>query len=483
VAACVVFAAGVELRAADRWIEVRSPHFTVVSNASDGETRDIAWQLEQIRSVLGAAYPWARLELDHPLTVIALKDENSMRALAPRSWEQRGGVRPAAVWAAGVDQYFMALRADERGEERQLLNPYRLSFFSYVSLVLQNSVDRPLPDWALRGLAGVWSNTIIRTNEVVIGAPIRDYMRELRDGGRFPLQTIVSPRPGEIKGEIERWRFDMQAWGLVHFLMFDNKGARASALTQYIRRIGAGAGHAAAFEEVFGSVDALESPLRQYLGSPIQSMAVLEIDVRVRREALPVRVLPHAEHAAVRAAFQVVMFRAADARQLLQEARTADASLTTVDVVEAGLFEIDNRLDEARAALTRAIERGSKDAAAHFRLARLLGQGNADRETLQRIDTLLSATINIDNRHAAAYAYLADVRFALTGSPNALALIRRAIALRPRDAGYYLIAARVLRSLKRPEEARKDAAMALQLAASDDERQQAQRLIETLNGQ
>jgi hypothetical protein len=88
----------------------------------------------------------------------------------------------------------------------------------------------------------------------------------------------------------------MQAWGLVHFLMFDNSGARAPALTQFIRRVGAGVAHEEAFNEVFGSVDALESPFRQYLGRPMYRMAVLGVDARVRRAALPIRVLHEAEH-------------------------------------------------------------------------------------------------------------------------------------------------------------------------------------------
>ena len=35
------------LIAADTWIEVKSPHFTVISNAGEGSTRRLVWQLEQ----------------------------------------------------------------------------------------------------------------------------------------------------------------------------------------------------------------------------------------------------------------------------------------------------------------------------------------------------------------------------------------------------------------------------------------------------
>jgi hypothetical protein len=48
--------------AADQWSELKTPHFTVISNASDGNTRSIAWQLEQVRSAMvNLAFVLARL--------------------------------------------------------------------------------------------------------------------------------------------------------------------------------------------------------------------------------------------------------------------------------------------------------------------------------------------------------------------------------------------------------------------------------------
>ena len=77
-------------QAADAWIEIKSPNFIVLSNTSDCRARDIAWQLEQIRAALLAGFPWARARLDRPVQVIAVKDEATMKALAPQDREQRG---------------------------------------------------------------------------------------------------------------------------------------------------------------------------------------------------------------------------------------------------------------------------------------------------------------------------------------------------------------------------------------------------------
>jgi hypothetical protein len=87
------------------WIEVKSGHFTVMSNAGERATRTLVWRLEQVRSTMVALWPWAKPDLTKPLRVIAVKDESAVRALAPEFWELRGGVRPASLWVTGADRF------------------------------------------------------------------------------------------------------------------------------------------------------------------------------------------------------------------------------------------------------------------------------------------------------------------------------------------------------------------------------------------
>ena len=47
--------------AAETWIEVKSPNFTLVSNAGDGRARDMAWEFEQARAAFAKLWPWAKL--------------------------------------------------------------------------------------------------------------------------------------------------------------------------------------------------------------------------------------------------------------------------------------------------------------------------------------------------------------------------------------------------------------------------------------
>jgi hypothetical protein len=79
------------------WPQLDTAHFSVLSNASDRQTRNLAWQFEQLRSAIALVCPWARVDLSKPVLVIAAKDERSMRSLAPHFWARGSDVQPASI--------------------------------------------------------------------------------------------------------------------------------------------------------------------------------------------------------------------------------------------------------------------------------------------------------------------------------------------------------------------------------------------------
>ena len=90
----------------------------------------------------------------------------------------------------------------------------------------------------------------------------------------------------------------------------------------------------------------------------------------------------------------------------------------------------------------------------------------------------LARAVELNDRLAAAYAFLADVRAALDSkSGSALPLARRAIALEPAEPGHHLAAARVLWRKDNYDEAQREAQTALSLSRTDQERDGAQQVI------
>jgi tetratricopeptide (TPR) repeat protein len=469
------------LVAAEAWIEVKTAHFTVWSAAGDRNAITMAWQMEQLRSVMAALWPWASVDLARPVQIFVVKDEQAMRAMAPEYWERRGDMRPATVWVSGRDQHYMVLRADVRADDTSQQNPYASSYFSYAHLVISSSFDRELPPWFSRGLAGVLSNTIVRDDQIRLGPPIPWHLETLRDGRRIPLAQLMATKrsaPELRQGDVIR-RFDAEAWAFVHYLMFGDNGAHQAGLNRLAVALNAGKDPAAAFTESLGRVENLEADFFSYVQRNVFSYARAKLDAGIKREQLPARPLPAAESASGRAAFQVAMGRPVEARALIDEARKADANAAGVSLAEALLLDREGQRDDARSAYGRAVTLGTGSAWAHYRLATLEWAGSRpDQGGLQRIEQHLSRAVELHPSFAAAYASLAEVRAAL-GQPQAdvLPLLRKAITLEPGEPWHRLVGARVLWRYGAAAEARRIAEEVRAGADSEEARREAERLL------
>jgi tetratricopeptide (TPR) repeat protein len=479
--ACVVVSWTVHPHAADQWIEVKSPHFTVISNAGDRAARGLAWQLEQVRSAMQGLWAWARIDLNRPMSVIAVKDESSMRQLAPGYWEERGAMHPASVWVSGPDQHYLTIRTDVRAKDTETTNPHITAYFSYIGLIMGQSLDPDLPLWFSRGLTELLSNTLVRDDYVLVGAPITWQLERMREGRRFKLAELiaVTRRTADFNQAAMRERFDAQAWAFVHFLMFGEGGKRQEGLNRFAELVSQGREPQAAFTEALGPVDALVAPFASYIDRSIFTYAKVKLDVSVERERLPVRMLVPAESAAVRAGFHAAMRRHVEARALIGEAQKADAAFPESYAVEGLLLDFENKPDEARTAFAKAVELESKSAYVHYRLAGLMWRSAVDRETLTAIEKHLSKAIELNARFASAYSWLGDIRAEL-GAGDSMGVIGRAISLEPREATHRLRAAYALARQQKLDEAETQAKTALSLADTEQERQRAQELLERI---
>src|SRR6478752_2935059 len=79
------------------WVEVRSPHFRVISDGNDNDARRVAREFEQMRAVFSSGFPGFQLDSGAPLMVLAPRDESSMKALAPEFWKRKGA-KPAGFF-------------------------------------------------------------------------------------------------------------------------------------------------------------------------------------------------------------------------------------------------------------------------------------------------------------------------------------------------------------------------------------------------
>ena len=180
----------VEAAAAPR-IEVKSAHFTVISNAGDRAGRHTAWQFEQIRSGLARLWPWAKIEGGRPFVIFAVKDEATLKTLGPEYWEGKR-FRPVSFWATGQDRRFVALRTDVQEPNEIGANPYQTAYWSYANAVFTGAFARRLPPWYSRGIAEVMSNTFVREKELHVGRPMQGNLDVMRERAPIPLAEFLA---------------------------------------------------------------------------------------------------------------------------------------------------------------------------------------------------------------------------------------------------------------------------------------------------
>jgi hypothetical protein len=86
----------------ENWVEVRSPHFSVVSNSNEKQAHRVADQFEHMRSVFHTLFPKIQIDTLGSITVLAIKDEKDFRALEPAdltrttfscAWMPRANIR------------------------------------------------------------------------------------------------------------------------------------------------------------------------------------------------------------------------------------------------------------------------------------------------------------------------------------------------------------------------------------------------------
>src|SRR5437588_7175108 len=84
------------------WLEIHSPHFTVITDAGEKKGREVALRFEQMRAVFALLLSKERLNQSVPLTILAFKNDKSYYQVAPLHQGQPIGV--PGFFLLGEDQ-------------------------------------------------------------------------------------------------------------------------------------------------------------------------------------------------------------------------------------------------------------------------------------------------------------------------------------------------------------------------------------------
>jgi tetratricopeptide (TPR) repeat protein len=450
----------------ETWFEVRSPNFIVVSNAGEKEARKTAIRFEQIRAVFRRSLDVANKHQSPVITILAVKDENSVKTLLPEAWA-KGHAHPAGVFVQNMNQYFAVVQLDAPGS-----NPYNTIYHEYY-----HSLTMPyfpnLPVWLSEGLAEFYGNTHMSDSEVGMGQADPDLIAELKEGGLLPLDVLfqVDHNSPYYNEENKISVFYAESWALTHYLMVGDKAAHRPMLQAYLHALALGETQEQAAAESFGDLKKLQIAVYSYIQNGAFYYLKSPPPPEIAAGDLKVRELSEAEMDAYRGGFAAVRGLTKDAKPMLEEAVKLDPKLA-LGYQYLGFAEYEGRQRaEALADFTRAIELDPKNALTRFLRAYLAStqRGAVANDTQMEED--LRAAIAISPEFAPPYGVLA-VYLANRGDnlPEALQLAQKAQTLEPGNAVYQIDIAQVLARMNRYQEARKIALHALANATNPMER-------------
>jgi len=308
--------------APDRWIEIRSAHFTVLSDADEATAAGVARQFERFRAALRQLWPWARVDPGAPIVVYAARSEASLRELLPWLWEESDGARPRGIFLSRGDRSYVALRTDLPVPRSGEGSPFHVLYHEYTHLVLDLNFD-DLPLWLHEGLAEFLGATFIDDDGVELGRPIPAHVLLLREHRLMPTAELLQvPRDSaEYAGEGADL-FYAQSWALVHSLM-EGGPDEGGRLGEYLKLRRDGRGDTKAARRVLGDASELHRALEGHVRERIQSRR-LSLRLEAADGPSAARALSPSEELMARGELLLAAEKTDDARALFERALAAD---------------------------------------------------------------------------------------------------------------------------------------------------------------
>ena len=258
---CIAFAVPIFGAKHEVWFEARSPHFVVVCNAGEKQARKTARQFEQIRSVFRQYIVIASSHSSPVITIFAVKDEKSLRALLPEYWATKGHTHPAGIFFYNLGQFEAAVQLDARGP-----NPYEGLYHEYY-----HSLTMPyfpgLPVWLAEGLADFFGNSEVTEKEAFLGEPNPNLIEELRENRLIPLDVLfkVDQSSPYYNEQNQTSIFYAESWALTHYLMLGDNGSHKQLLLAYLQGLEQDGTPNEAVTRAFGDLNKLQKDLQRYI--------------------------------------------------------------------------------------------------------------------------------------------------------------------------------------------------------------------------
>jgi tetratricopeptide (TPR) repeat protein len=436
---------------AENWIQVTTPHFTVVTDSGEKQGRRIADQFERMRSLFHTLFPKIQMEsTGAPVIVVAVKDEKDFRALEPEQYLAKGSLKLAGYFQQAADKNYVLMRLDADGE-----HPYSVVYHEYTHFLLRETAEW-MPLWLNEGFAEFYQNTEIHEKDASLGEPSMDDIQWLRQNRLLPLTTLLtvdhtSPYyHEENKGSI----FYAESWALTHYIMTNDARQKTHRMIDYETLLTQKVDPVAAAAQAFGDIKKLQSDLDNYVQHGSYSYFRMNSATEVDDSVFKVQPLSEAQSDAIRADVLAYSSRMADAQALLDHVLQMDPKNAQAYETKGFLEFRQGHIDEAKKSYGQAVHLDSQSYLAHYYFAAMSMSGNAGAGDQDEVESSLRAAIQLNPKFAPALDRLAAV---LTMQHKDLDDARmnelKAVALEPSNVYYRMNMANIFMTKRQPDNA------------------------------
>jgi tetratricopeptide (TPR) repeat protein len=344
-----------------KWIEVRSPHFTVISDASSKTARQTIFRYEQFRMVLGKVMPKYKIDSGIPLTIFAARNEASMKMLLTSGRPPEGGIMPVGFYLASDDRDYAVIETDIHIDQA-----YPILYKGYAGRILRLNF-KSLPYWLQVGLSEFYGQAVVEDKSAALACANDAYLYYLRNRPLLPWEQIFSTTGGDsYRGDRTKWEmFHAQAWALTHYLQLEGNRQHAPQLNLYMGLIKKGTDSVEAAKQAFGDFAALNRDIGTY-ASRILNQWKLPAQIDLKETDYTERVLSSSEEMAIRGTLLIINNHKEEGRSLLQQALKLDPKSAQGNEGMALLSLRNGDQSQAEQYFTAAAELGSHSFLAYY---------------------------------------------------------------------------------------------------------------------
>ena len=415
-----------------QWIEVRSPNFSVVTDAGEKRGRDVALHFEQMRAVFGTLMATAKVTLPVPLQIVAFRNTKEMRQVAPL-WRGKP-TEVAGLFQPGEDRCFIML-------DMSVEDPWEVVFHEYAHQLMDGNITGHIDPWFEEGFAEYFSSIHVDNKQAQVGKiPHLTYEILLQDGMMHVADLFRVQQNSKIYNESgdHRTVFYAQSALVVHYL-YDNQlilkiGDYFSMVVDQKKPM------EDAIQKSFGMSSAqFDKVLRNYLSSGRYRYYAMPTPPGIATSGYTFKPVTPLDAAAVIADIHLHSLdfhekAIAELQEILKADPNHPAALRGLGYGYLGKRDFPQAAEYFR----RAAAADSKDPRVHYYLAMLLNQqsGFRDSDNAAQIKKELETSISLDPSLADAYSMLAFAQINSDEKDAAVKSAERAVLLNPRNEAY-----------------------------------------------